>query len=99
MKETRETDDLLALIERAIDGLTLAVRRFEAEDPRRAIAHVRAVVRAIDHYAPHLEGDPLLRGAPIPREDVRTTLGLVRRDLCDVIDGCVPPASRAARPD
>lgn len=98
MRGTEETDDLLALIERAIDGLTLAVRRFEAEDPRRAVAHVRAVIRAIDHYAAHLDGDPLLRGAPIPCDDVRATLSLVREDLSGVVDDCAPSTSPAARP-
>ncbi len=80
-----ETGDLLSLIGRAIDELRLSIGLFEAADRAEALAHLTAVVEAIDQYLLRIDQDPLLRLAPIPPSDVRASLTHIRQDLGAVI--------------
>lgn len=85
MKQAEQAGDLLSLIGQAIDELRLSIGRFDAADRSTGLAHLIAVVEAIDGYLDHLDSDPLLHLAPIPVADVRDSLKHIREDLNEVI--------------
>jgi len=86
LTQTRETNDLLALIGTAIEQLRQSIELFGTSAQTEGVVCLSTVIHEIDAYMDRASDDPLLHLAHIDASNLASDLVHIKQDLVAVID-------------